>query len=444
MSRYKTNSTRRIDMNTRIAAMAAMFCAATAAANPTVTIDRVIQRWPWNNKVDVTYTVATGQDPANNKFYRMDFVAECGGTVQTIDGVHDVGASTDTGTHTVTWTLPDGIKATDCTLTARIYSADAPSGDDYMIINLQTGVVSYEGLMGSQAASNERYNNDASGLGGTNVYKTAKLVLRKVPCTAHSARLPNGPFASGYPTGDDVNYESTNGSTNWVTTLDYYIGIFPVTQGQLTTIMGSNSPSSFGTDDDADLAVYRPVNNVAHSTPRGSHNPATPPAPNDTNGKSFLERLNGRTKNAGCVTGFDMPTELMFEIAMRAGNTATFAYNNYTGTAADKAYDNAPTYYRYGNNTHTFAVGGKAANPWGLYDMNGNVYEFCLDDDSRTNLKDAPDPWTAAYSGSSTRYILRGGPSFKGWPGAVSRASYSLAKDFGWNETGFRVAYIAR
>ena len=238
------------------ASFGGLLCVAAFAANPTVTIDRVIQRWPWNNKVDVTYTVANGQDPANGKFYRLTFTAELGDRTQTIDGVHDIGASTDTGTHTVTWTLPDGIKASDCRMTARLYPADAPSGDDYLVVNIQTGVISYEGLMGSQEASNQRYN--------TALYKTTNMVFRKIARTADSD-FPNGYQTGILPTTNagGGNYIKNNSITNWITKRDYYMGIFEVTQWQYNELRGSN-PSECKNDDltmvpGPDYATYRPA-----------------------------------------------------------------------------------------------------------------------------------------------------------------------------------------
>ncbi|MBR4260118.1 MAG: hypothetical protein IKQ17_13885 [Kiritimatiellae bacterium] len=97
------------------AAIAALPITASAAS---ITVDSVVQRWPWNNKLDITYTVTGGQNVAAETYARIVFTASIGTTNITIDGVHDVGASASDGTHTVTWTLPAGLKATGCTMTA--------------------------------------------------------------------------------------------------------------------------------------------------------------------------------------------------------------------------------------------------------------------------------------------------------------------------------------
>ncbi len=428
-------------MKIRIAALSAMFCAATAVATPTVSIDSVVQRWPWNNKVDITYTVTDGQESAPSGFYRIVFTATIGGNEYTIGDASGVHASASSGKHTVTWTLPSGIGTTDCSMVARIYSSDTPSGDDYMIIDLATGAVTYEGLL-TQSLSNARYNNDASGDGGVNIYKTSKMVLRKIPCTARSGSLENGPFADGYPTGDDTNYASTNGRTNWITKLDYYIGVFPVTQAQFKKVTDSN-PSTFQTDDGSDLAIYRPVDNVSYAGVRGTGDPTAVVSPNDAAGQSFVARLNGKTQTASGVSGIDLPTELMYEIAQRAGGTAVNAWKWTSSTVVMDDY----VVYEGNANSHTRAVGSKNASPWGLYDVAGNVLEWCLDDTSRTNLKNAPDPWTPAYSGSDANRIQRGGPSWKKANWDSSAHASQRPKDSAnkaWSEYGFRVAYIVR
>ena len=116
---------------------------AVGAYASSITVDSVAQRWPWNNKVDITYTVTDGQDVANGLYNYIVFTMSTNGAVcATIDGRHDVGANASNGTHTVTWTPPSGIKCDNCTMSATLYATeDGPSGDDYMIVDLTTGEV---------------------------------------------------------------------------------------------------------------------------------------------------------------------------------------------------------------------------------------------------------------------------------------------------------------
>ena len=105
-----------------VASFADALCMAftVGAEASSITVDNVAQRWPWNNKIDITYTVSGGQDVALGVYARIVFTASIGTTNIVIDGVHDVGANASNGTHTVAYTLPSGLKASGCTVTAQL------------------------------------------------------------------------------------------------------------------------------------------------------------------------------------------------------------------------------------------------------------------------------------------------------------------------------------
>ena len=408
-------------MKSALLSVAAVIAVAASAAT-TINVDSVVQRWPWNNKVDITYTVGDGQDCSSSKFRRIVFTTVIDGTTYTIDGVSDLGASANTGTHTVTWTLPSGVKRTDCTMSAAIYEADAPSGDDYMVIDLATGAIAYEGLLATQADSNARYN--------TATYKEDKLVLRKVPA--------GGP----YPTGDSANHGSGNNANtdkNWYTTRDYYIGVFPVTQAQYKKLMVSN-PSTKTTAITGNTILHRPVENVSWNTLRNQSNPTLPiPAVESSTG-TFFQRLNFNTGRY-----FDLPTEVMFEIAERAGASGEFWWGS--GPAADYVISSDDDLTDDGSGgKSTVAVGSKKANSWGLYDVQGNVLEWCLDDfiDKSDNMASHADVFTPAWASGTDRRQRGSGTGRLASNTYVFRSSYrgnagSAAN--GW--IGFRVAFIA-
>lgn len=373
-----------------MAAVAAL--AATVATAASITIDRVAQRWPWNNKVDIYYTVRGAQNVAGSTFARIEFTANIGGTATTIDG-NAIGASASDGEHVATWTAPTGLRASDCTMTARLIASDTPSGDDYMIVNLSTGAVTYEGLLASQDDSNNRYN--------TAEYKEGIMVLRKVPRWTQRSSLPNADAlpADGYPTGDNTNYPDTNSEAKWATKRAYYIGIFPVTQKQYENITGSN-PAWYKDAETGNTVAHRPMEGniswyqLRRPTGDSSDFASTskiPPVSSNTG--TFFQRLNFKT---GLY--FDLPTAIMHEIALRAGTTTEFPYN-----AADY-WDyvvcgrGSPTAV---NRNKTMAVGSKKSNNWGLYDMIGNVRELLLDDTSLVNRANASDPFVPAWGGAA-------------------------------------------
>ena len=383
-------------MDTKKLIAAATIAAVAMAANAaSVTIDSVAQRWPWNNKVDITYTVTDGQNHAAGVYCGIEFNVSVPGYGDILVHGYSLGASAEgdgNGTqHTVTWTAPSGIKSTDCTISATLFTTNVPSGNDYMIVNLSSGEVYYEGLMTTQEASNDRYNTNA-------VYKTDKMVLRKIPKWADHGDLPNADALTvldGYPTGDNVNYSSTNSRKNWQTAKDYYAGVFPVTQGQYTKL-GLTNPaySSYKTDKPGNPAAHRPVDTVAWQTLRGNIAPtANIPAVTSNTG-NFFQRLNYITGNQ---YGFDLPTEVMFEIAQRAGATTEYSWGATT--------NNLPDYCVCKENSGnvTVAVGSKLPNNWGIYDTAGNVWEWPLDKSGLANLANASDPFVPEGTGSNYR-----------------------------------------
>ena len=340
----------------RTTLLVACTMAGVAFAAPSIEITEVRQRWPWNNKVDITYTVTEGQNVANGLYEKVVFTAMVGGQAIAIDG-SSVGASAADGTHTVTWFPSAGLRATDATMTAALVATNVPSGNDYMIIDLVNGGVWFEGLMGvgetGQTASNVRYNTDE--------YKDSKMVLRKIPKWADRASLPNAASlpSGGYPTGNTGNSSNDN-LTYRQSKRDYYIGVFMVTEKQYRRYASYSANST------------KPVGWVTWQALRGDTPPTNALAKVASDTGTFLQRL---VYLAGNKYAFDLPTFLMSELAVRAGgmnagktNTLTYWY----GDTADAAYCNTTGSRQ--------VVGNYPANPWGLYDACGNGLEWVLDD----------------------------------------------------------------
>ena len=426
-----------------IAAGAAIPMAANASS---ITIDSVTQRWPWNNKVDIKYTIDGGQtltaDGTGDVYCRLEFTATVNGQNVLIDG-RAIGANASSGTHTATWTpSPElRVKALDCTMTARLLSADNPSGDDYMVIDLDTGDVTFEGMLYSQGLSNNRYNNDTSGPNGANMYKTSKMVLRKVPRWADRSSLPNATTLaslSGYPFGWDATRCSS--PTNWVTKKDYYIGMFPVTQAQYVKY-GLTNPSKCTDTIVGNTTDYRPVDGVSYNDLRGETRAGTALPEVDSMGSAtfFLQQLNCKTGNKFM---FDLPTEVMYEIACRAGSSAKYYWGETTDYSTYVVYSTSSSSKR----TTTEEVGTKVANDWGLYDMVGNVYEWCLDECDKTtpSTRLLADPFIPYANSSYTRARIKG-LAYNITSTSYINPSYRNYGGFTFNTgVGFRVAYIAK
>ena len=251
--------------------------------------------------------------------------------------------------------------------------------------------------------------------------KCGKIIQRQ-PCVARyfiedlgngvnleMAAIPGGTFMMGSPENESKRRDSEN-PQHQVTVPSFFMGKYPVTQAQYQAIMGNN-PSRFKGEN-------RPVQRVSWN-----------------NAVKFCELLSQRTgKN------YTLPSEAQWEYACRAGTTTPFYFGesitpdlvNYHGNFP---YASAPQgEYR----EQTTDVGSFPPNAFGLYDMHGNVWEWCFDDwvDSYNN---APTDGSAVTS-SSTSNVLRGG-SWLDYPGdcrSACRYKYYL---FNLNhyDVGFRV-----
>jgi formylglycine-generating enzyme required for sulfatase activity len=234
----------------------------------------------------------------------------------------------------------------------------------YLVVHMSSGV--------AEDGWPVTYLDSVPAGGWTDEYKTTNLVLR---------RIPAGTFVMGSPEGEKSR--ATNETPHRVTlTRDYYIGVFEITQAQWELVMKTN-PSAHKGD-------TRPVDKVSYNDIRGSDRGANWPSDDKVDHDSFIGRLS-------TLTGldFDLPTEAQWEYACRAGTT-TALNNGRDLDAVSGTCTNLDSIGRYSGNRsdgkggfaeHT-VVGSYLPNAWGLYDMHGNVSEWCLD-------------WFAPFSGDS-------------------------------------------
>ena len=162
-------------------------------------------------------------------------------------------------------------------------------------------------------------------------------------------------------------------------TRSFYMGVFEVTQRQWELVMGQN-PACFRDD------RRKPVGNVSYDWIRGVKLGRTWPMSNAVDEGSFLGRL--RRKTGLC---FELPTEIQWEYVCRAGTQGEFdgktdpsvmdklgRHNGNGGRIPD------PKGAKDKNGNVKWVSGGPAVagsyrpNPWGMYDMHGNVWEWCL------------------------------------------------------------------
>ncbi len=342
-------------MKKLMTAMALSVMTAVASAAVSVTEIKAQQRYPWNGKVDIDYTVVADDPNADVWVYvtghNKDMNTSLAPRTLTGDGVN---APVKAGKHRMTWDVTADYPNLSCekfSVKMTALTGSAP----YMVIDLSGGVDAENYPVSYLTAVPEG--------GWTDEYKTTKLVLRLIP---------PGTFMMGSPT-DELgrgNYEALHQVT---LSKPFYIGIFEVTQKQWELVMGAK-PSAYAGD-------TRPVERISYNDIRGSLNGAMWPTHNQVDEGSFMGKLRSKTNAL-----FDLPTEAQWEYACRAGtSTSLNSGKNITATVTCSNMAEVGRYY--GNRSdakggwsgaHT-TVGSYLPNSWGLYDMHGNVAEWCLD-----------------------------------------------------------------
>jgi formylglycine-generating enzyme required for sulfatase activity len=234
--------------------------------------------------------------------------------------------------------------------------------------------------------------------------------------------IPPGTFRMGSPTNEVDRWYSEGPQTAVTISRGFWMGKYEVTQGEYLAVMGTN-PSWFNGDRTAEggtnygTNLNRPVEQV-------SWNDATAYC----GALTERERLAGRI---GTNSVYRLPTEAEWEYGCRGWTSTRFSYGD------DPGYTNLTNYAWYGDNSvTTHPVGQKLSNPWGLYDMHGNVWEWCQD-------------WYAGYPGGialdpqgpatgSGRVVCGGG-----WDDFAKncRSAYrdSIGPSYWYDFIGFRV-----
>ena len=196
-----------------------------------------------------------------------------------------------------------------------------------------------------------------------------------------------------------------------VIVLAFQIGKYPVTQAQYQAVMGNN-PSRFSGN------PQNPVETVTWF-----------------DAQKFCEELSKLTGN-----NYRLPTEAEWEYACRAGTETRFSFGDEENQLGDYAW------FDGNSNNATHPVGEKRPNPWGIYDMHGNVWEWCADQ-HHENYVNKPDniqengsiAWLDSRITNKSSIMRRGGSWYRDPLACSSAYRGRSVADICNNDIGFRV-----
>ena len=223
---------------------------------------------------------------------------------------------------------------------------------------------------------------------------------------------PPGTFLMGRSTGE-LESHSEEAPQHQVTLQGFWMSTYEVTKAQWTALMGTSpwAGQSYVLNDPDSPAVYISWNDV----------------------QSFITALNTHTSQS-----FHLPYEAQWEYACRAGTTTRFYWGddlNYT------LANNYAWYWENSSNGQYAHIGGqKLPNAWGLFDMSGNVWEWCQDwygDYPSGEVTDPTGPTGPTDYGSYR--VVRGGSWINANYDARSARRLSTAPDSAYYYLGFRV-----
>jgi formylglycine-generating enzyme required for sulfatase activity len=248
-----------------------------------------------------------------------------------------------------------------------------------------------------------------------------------------------GSFTMGSPESEALRYSMFETAHKVTLTRGFWMGRYEVTRAQWELLMGGD-PCFIK---DADRSPRQPINCVCYRE-----------------AVQFCEALTEYERNAGRLPkGFRyaLPTEAQWEYACRAGTKDAFYFGNNTlhlyqyANYCDKSYSQSVEWecnYEYSDwkdNNHddghdlTAPVGSYPPNPWGFYDMLGNVAEWCQDGFDRYGAADQTNPMKVS---ENAEHILRGGSLFD--PPAHLRCAnrnYGV-NNMRWGNVGLRVCLV--
>jgi formylglycine-generating enzyme required for sulfatase activity len=237
--------------------------------------------------------------------------------------------------------------------------------------------------------------------------------------------IPAGDFHMGSPE-HELGRSPDEYLHHVVLTRPFYIGMYEVTQAEYRQVMRSDPPG-------------------IRRDPRGLRWDFSPRSPAFAmtwhEAKEFCQRLSSQPAEVQARRKYRLPSEAEWEYACRAGTVSAYYLGDKASDLAKAGWFGAKSGVGNTNNDFPHAVGGLPPNGFGLYDMHGNVWEWCEDFYAENFYAVSPekDPKGPSAFGPTTPRVVRGGGFQNSAASCRSAKRYTALPDASGLSTGFRV-----
>ena len=342
----------------------------------------------------------------------------------------DVNVLVQPGSHTIFWApekswAENPPRAYDVRAQVKAWAVTAPP--DYMVVDLRPSAE----LAG---APRIRYFETAGQVpdGVTDrKYKTDYVLMRKIPAKGMTYRMGSPSGEVGKSRSENTDWDGVETLRHVTLTNDFYIGVYELTRKQAITYTGYGNPSAVSGYEAYPVGGDNANGGISCGRLRGT----TYLWPGDgRNVGGALSELRNRTG-----VDFDLPTEAQWEFACRAGTASALYTGEELADETTSANLDAIAWYKGNSGNHSHEVGLLQPNGFGLYDMLGNVGEFCVDRIKHNALVSGAVTEPVGID-SGDNHAIRGGsyPKAANHSRAAHRQDYvSLSSEFG--ECGFRL-----
>ena len=328
----------------------------------------------------------------------------------------DVNRLVGGGAHRLHWSAArswPGQRFVDDTVSVEVSAWSPDSPPDYMVVDLKVNKGERTWYAAAEQLPDGGLRNDK--------YKTDYLVMRRIPAAGKTFRMGSPAEEPGRKQNETLHYVTL--------TNDFYMSVFELTQGQFRNVVGELDPANtkYG------FEAVRPLDWMVVNTFRGAKR-RWPRDGHEVDPESAL----GVFRTTLGIPTLDLPTEAEWEFACRAGTlTARYDGMDFPAPAADIAWLGE-------GRTKPHAVGMLKPNAYGLYDMYGNVDEYCLDyysEDVHSYVAVGSTVIAPAGPDHGSERVIRGTGSWWSAKGDQARSAFRQAytESGPWMCVGYRL-----